>query len=515
MPISRRMWLTGAAALTAGCTRRNPARPNLLLVVADDQSWPHAGAYGDNFVQTPAFDRIAKEGVLFTHSFSVCPSCTPSRTALLTGRHLWQAGEAGVLYGTIPAGLPLLTHSLEDSGYRTGFTGKGWAPGDWRAAGLRRHPNGKEFNTRKHATPVAPGLDDRDYAANFADFLDDGDPSKPFFFWLGSTEPHRLYDPAASDRLGRALNNIRVPSSLPDTGTTRRDMAAYYSEIEWYDQQLGKVLDLLEKRAILDDTLIVVTSDNGMPFPRAKVNLYDGGLRMPLAMRWGRRFRGDRTTSALVSHIDIPSTLLSAAGLPNLPGASGQSLLPLLDGKTDVARGHVLAGLERHTYCRPDGATYPARSVRTRDFLYIRNFEPDRWPTGGPDFVSSNKTFHGDIDGAPVKDELLAPANAKRFARELALCVGKRPAEEFYHLPSDPDQENNIISRDTHREALHQLRALLETDLRATGDPRIEGRDPWKAYPYRQTTGFGASFNSSLSPEARTAAREGAAHKPE
>jgi uncharacterized sulfatase len=484
-------------------------------VVADDQSWPHAGAYGDKFVRTSVFDRIAKEGVLFTHSFSACPSCTPSRTALLTGRHLWQAGEAGVLYGTIPAGLPLVTHALEDAGYRTGFTGKGWAPGDWQAAGLTRHPNGKGFNTRKHAAPLPPGLDARDYAANFGDFLNEGDSSKPFFFWLGSTEPHRVYDPAAHERMGRNLAGLRVPGYLPDTETTRKDLAAYYAEIEWYDQQLGKTIALLEQRGLLDDTLIVVTSDNGMPFPRAKVNLYDAGLRMPLAMRWGRRIQGGATVSALVSHIDIPSTLLAAAGLPNLPGAAGQSLLPVLEGKTEVARDHVLAGLERHTYCRPDGVGYPARSVRTRDYLYIRNFAPDRWPTGGPDFVSSNKTYHGDIDGAPVKDELLDPANAKRFARELGLCTGKRPAEEFYHVPSDPDQERNLIAREEHSDALRQSRGLLGADLRATGDPRIEGKDPWRSYPYRQTTGFGASFNTALSEEQRKAAREGAAHKPE
>ena len=232
MPLSRRDLLAGATALPIACSRHSPARPNLLLVVADDQSWPHAGAYGDKFVHTPVFDRIAKEGVLFTHSFSACPSCTPSRTALLTGRHIWQTGEAGVLYGTIPTGLPLVTHALEDSGYRTGFTGKGWGPGDWKAGGLTRHPIGKEFNSRKHPAPVAAGLDERDYAANFGDFLNDGDQGRPFFFWLGSTEPHRVYDPKASARMGRKLDGLRVPSYLPDTETTRKDMADDRRQLE-------------------------------------------------------------------------------------------------------------------------------------------------------------------------------------------------------------------------------------------------------------------------------------------
>lgn len=515
--LSRRACLSGALTLPLAC-RRAPAptaQPNLLLVVADDQSFPHAGAYGDPFVRTPVFDRIAREGTLFTHSYSACPSCTPSRTALLSGRYLWQAGEAGVLYGTIPAKLPLVTHALADAGYRTGFTGKGWAPGDWRAGGLTRHPNGQEFNQRRHPGPVATGLDPRDYAANFADFLNSGDPAKPFFFWLGSTEPHRLYDPAAADRLGRTLDQVPVPGFLPDTPATRRDLAAYYSEIEWYDQQLGKVIAELERRGILEDTLIIVTSDNGMPFPRAKVNLYDAGLRMPLAIRWGRHLASGQTTDALVSHVDIPTTLLDAAGLPNLPGAAGQSLLPLLRGRTSIGRAQVVAGLERHTYCRPDGATYPARSLRTREYLYIRNFAKDRWPTGGPEFLSSNKTTHGDIDGAPVKDELLDPANATKFARYLALATAQRPPEELYYLAADPEQLTNLATDPAHRINLERLRGALENELRATKDPRIDGQDPWQAYPYRQTTGFGASMNSTLSPAQREAARTGSAHKPE
>ena len=170
--LTRRELLGGTVALAVGAcdAPRSGRRPNILLAYSDDQSYPHASILGDPVVRTPAFDCVAREGVIFAHSYSACPSCTPSRSALLTGRHIWRVGEAGVLYGTLPPEYPLFTHMLEDAGYHTGFVGKPWAPGDWRAAGLRRHPFGTEYSSRLESAPPA-GVDTRDYAANFEDFL--------------------------------------------------------------------------------------------------------------------------------------------------------------------------------------------------------------------------------------------------------------------------------------------------------------------------------------------------------
>src|SRR5512134_3695072 len=131
--LNRREWLTAAVGLTGCATRQQ--RPNILFVIADDQSWRHNAS-------TPAFERVAKDGVLFRNSFCASPSCTPSRSAVLSGRHVWQQKEAGVLYGSMPQDLPLYTHLLEDAGYFVGFTGKGWAPGNWQAQGLKRNPCG-------------------------------------------------------------------------------------------------------------------------------------------------------------------------------------------------------------------------------------------------------------------------------------------------------------------------------------------------------------------------------------
>jgi hypothetical protein len=154
------------------------------------------------------------------------------------------------------------------------------------------------------------------------------------------------------------------------------------------------------------------------------------------------------------------------------------------------------------------------RAVRTHRHLYIRNFAPERWPTGG-DYLSSNRTTHGDIDGAPTKDVLLAKTAARQYPREVEWCLGKRPAEELYDVEADPAQVRNSASDPAKAAELARLRARLEQHLKQTGDPRIEGRDPWHAYVYRQTTGFGASFNRSLPEAVRRQARDQPTHKPE
>jgi len=505
--MNRRRMLGASLAAAASCGRSRVKRPNILFILADDLSWAHAN--------TRVFQRLAAEGTVFSHSFSACPSCTPSRSAVLTGRHIWQVGEAGVLYGTMPAGIPLFPHLLEDAGYWTGFTGKGWGPGDWKAGGLGRPPTGREYNALEHSPAVRAGIDKRDYAANFEAFLRERPRQAPFCFWMGVTEPHRIYAAGAGLAAGKRLADVRVPAFLPDTPEVRSDLLDYLSEVDWLDAQVARSLAVLSRTGEINDTLIIVTSDNGMPFPRAKTTLYDWGVRMPLVIRWGARVQGGRRVDEMVSHVDLAPTILDAAGLPAPPGISGRSLLPLLDGRQEAPRTHVFTALERHTICRPGGAGYPMRAIRTRERLYIRNYAPDRWPTGGPDFVSSNRTVHGDVDGAPVKDFMTDPVNQRRFAREYELCFGKRPAEELYDVAADPDQVRNLAGDPARAGEAARLRAALDSYLKQTSDPRAEGRDPWSSYPYRQTTGFGASFNTTLSEAEREAAGAAPAHKPE
>ncbi len=496
-------------AETCALAAARDERPNILFVLSDDQSWLHTGATGDPVVQTPAFDRIAAEGVLFTHAFTACPSCTASRGAILSGQDIWRIGQAGVLYGSVPADLPLYPLLLEDAGYFIGYTGKGWVPGDPHALGQTRYPMGREFNVRLEGT-VATGIDRRDYAANFADFLAARPEGKPFCFWFGATEPHRVYQQGMGQHIGLNPDGVQVPAFWPDVPDVRGDILDYYYEIQWFDSHLESMIAQLEELGELDCTLIVVTSDNGMPFPRAKTTLYDWGTRMPLAIRWADEVPGGRVVDDFVCHTDFAPTFLDAAGVVAPEEMTGCTLLPILrsdrEGSVEVTRNRVFTASERHTWCRPGGATYPMRSLRNREFLYIRNFTPDRWPTGGPTFLSSNRTFHGDVDACPTRTFMLEPDNQERYPEQYELCFGRRPPEELYDVRTDPAQVKNLAHDPQYESIRKQLAEELTLHLVRTGDPRINDQDPWQDYIYHQTDGFGAVYNRSLPSDVRARA---------
>ncbi len=478
-------------ATLAGCgpqpAPESSRRPNILFAISDDVSWLHNGAAGDPNVRTPAFDRVAKEGVLFTHAFTAAPSCTPSRSAVLTGQAIWRLEEGGLLWSTLPAKFDVYPLMLETAGYHVGFTGKGWGPGDYRPGGRQRDPTGQGYQQRRY-DKVPEGISAIDYAANFEDFLRAKPAEQPFCFWFGGSEAHLPYAQGAGLAAGKKLANVSVPPFLPDADVVRGDILDYYVEIEWFDSHLARMLASLEQAGELDNTLIVVTSDNGMPFPRAKTTLYDWGVRMPLAIRWGQRVPGGRVVDDFVSHTDFAPTFLAAAGLAPPAAMTGRSLLDVLfsgeQGRVDASRDKVFTAIERHTWCRPKGVPYPSRAIRTHDYLYIRNYEPGRWPAGDPDFDSTPQGFYGDIDRSPTKTFMMEPANQEKFPREFALCFGKRPAEELYHLAGDPGQIHNLAAQPEHAEVQQELRQQLERYLAETKDPRVEGRSPWDDYPY-------------------------------
>ena len=461
-----------------------PQPPNILFYIADDMS-PFTESQA-----IPAFRALEAQGVSFKNAFTNAPSCTPARGILLTGQHLWDLREGGTLFGALPASLPVFPLLLEEAGYWVGHTGKAWGPGSLEAGGWEadKNPVGAAFQNQKIQPPPA-GMSAVDYAGNFEVFLDQKPAGSPFFFWYGSYEPHRRFEAGLGVGAGKSLDQAVVPPSLPDHPVIRNDILDYDVEVEHADQHLGKMLRYLEERGELENTLVVVTSDHGMPFPRAKATgLYDDATRIPLIISGPGVFGQARDVSDFVGLMDIGPTLLEYAGLAPPSVMKGQSFLPQLmsteQGWIDADREHIVLALERHTLARPGHVGYPMRAIRTTDYLLVHNYESDRWPAGDPDYVSIHQGFFGDIDAGPAKDLLMDQRDDPDIRPYFDWATGKRPAMELFDLSTDSAQLTNLAAYPTYASVKDSLYALLNTFLLEARDPRAYGRSPWDANPY-------------------------------
>jgi uncharacterized sulfatase len=421
---------------------------------------------------------VAAEGVLFSNAFTAAPQCSPNRAAILTGRHIGSIREAGTHDSLFPRDLTVYTELLAASGYHVGYTGKGWSPGNFQGAGWSQNPVGKAYSQIRTAPP-AGSMSNVDYAANFERFLSDRKNGQPFCFWFGANEPHRGYQEGAGvNKGGKDPKTVTVPAYLPDTDAVRRDILDYAYEIEWFDRHLMRMLELLEQAGELDNTLIVVTADNGMPFPRAKATLYEDGIHVPLAIRYPAGTKGGTVAKEIVSHIDLAPTFLEIAGLDIPRQMQGTSLMGLLkadkSGQAD-RQPFAIAGRERHTSARPDNVGYPSRAIRTEDFLYIHNFKPDRWPLGDN---------QDDVDGGPSKSEVLKGRQDESLRRYFDLTFAKKPEHELYDIRTDRECLKNLAYEAKHMETRDRLWSTLKSVLEEENDPRVlGGGDIFESYP--------------------------------
>jgi N-sulfoglucosamine sulfohydrolase len=464
--------LVSLALVLSACSPAPQPPPNIIFAIADDWSWPHAGAYGDSVVSTPTFDRLADEGVLFEQAFVSAPSCTPSRGAIVTGQHFWRLGAGAELWSYWPSQFAEYPKLLAQAGYHVGSFRKGWGPGE--------HPDQPD-------NPAGPQYESVD------DFFAARADAQPFALWFGTSDPHRPYEPGSGAASGMDLDAIELFPHLPDAPEVRSDVADYYWEVQRFDREVGELLSEIEAMGELDNTLVFVTSDNGMPFPRAKANIYDAGVRMPLVVSWPARVSGGRRVTDLVSLTDVAPTILEAAGLPVPAEMTGRSLVPLLissaSGRVDESRDYVLFGKERHVPAQeaPVSGGYPMRAIRTDDYVYIRNFLPDRWPAGTPDYENAyvEHAWLADTDNGPTKTYLWEHRAEPGGARLYDLAFAKRPAEELYDLREDPGQLNNLAADPAYAAVKNELSQRLTAALEATGDPRVVGgAESWETQPY-------------------------------
>ena len=494
-------------------------QPNIVFAFADD--WGrYASAYAKHqgwrslsqFIDTPHFDRIAGEGALFLNAFVPAPSCTPCRSSILSGQYFWQTGLGAILDGAVwDESIPSFPLELERrAGYFLGYQYKVWSPGYPANApiGAKRtqyEPAGSNFAQFSHwvtANAAQLGVDEAkqvlydETRQNFRAFLDARPDGRPFCYWWGPTNTHRTWERGSGKSLWGldpdALTG-HLPEFLPDVHEVREDVADYLGECLAVDHGIGILLDELDHEGVLDNTLFVVSGDHGIPgMPRAKCNLYDIGCEVALAARWPGRITPGREIHDFVNVMDLAPTFCEAGGIEPPTNMTANSLMPLLEsdrtGQVDSSRDFVVTGRERHVQIARAGyLPYPQRALRTNEFLYIVNFEPDRWPMGDPagldmplttapeydQLAYDTMVAYPDLDASPTKAWMIHHREEPEVQPLYELGFGKRPREELYDLNNDPHHMHNVVGDPAYAQSRKTMEERLFSVLREQQDPRV------------------------------------------
>jgi N-sulfoglucosamine sulfohydrolase len=489
--------------------------PNIVFCFADD--WGrYASAYREldkqpspnHVVKTPNVDSIAKRGVLFNNAYVCAPSCTPCRSALLSGRYFFNCGQGAILNGAVwDSKIPSFPLLLRDQGYSIGKTGKVWSPGTPADAPIggqqySYQQSGMSFmNFSEHVTAAmkkGSSLDEAkqklaaEVRGNFQSFLKAREAGKPFLYWFGPTTVHRTWVKGS----GKALWQIepdqlqgKLPPFLPDVPEVREDFADYLGEIQAWDFYVGTILDELKQSGELNNTIVVISGDHGAPgFPAGKCNLYDFGTNVMLTVA-GPNIPGGRVIDDFVNLMDLTPTFLDIGQAKHPEQINGRSLWPVLmstkSGQVDPARDYVITGRERHVAsARAGNLPYPQRALRTKDYLYIRNFKPDRYPLGDPgqtmtteEITNNTRAGYADMDASPTKAWLVEHRDDQQWKWHVDYAFGKRPGDELYDLKSDPHQIKNVAADPQYAEILKAQQTRLTKLLTEAGDPRVVEAD--------------------------------------
>jgi N-sulfoglucosamine sulfohydrolase len=404
--------------------------PNVLYLHSHDTG-RYVEPYGHP-VATPNIQQLANQGIVFREAFCAVPTCSGSRACLLTGQY----GHSNGMLGLAHRGWELndydehIVHTLRSAGYWSALIGEQHLSLDPERLGYDRVV--KVESTRVET--VAPTAID----------LIGGEPPEPWFLSVGFFETHREF--FAPSSVGDVLYS-RPPANLPDVPATRRDMASYKASARSLDQGVGSVLAALDEHRLVDNTLVIFTTDHGIAFPGAKATLYDRGLGVALIVRGPGGFEGGRVVDALVSHLDVYPTVCDLAGIEHPPFLQGRSLLPLARREATEVRDEIFAEATFHA------AYEPQRCVRTQRHKYIRRFGDRALP------VLPN------TDDGPSKDLLL----------ELGWGERPIPFAQLYDVALDPNEAANVIDDPAYADVRRDLEARLDRWMRDTDDPILDG----------------------------------------
>lgn len=431
----------------------SPAQPNILLIISEDNG-PELGCYGEPYVKTPHLDRLASRSVRFDRAYVPQAGCSQSRAAYLTGLYPHQNGQIGLAtwkFRMYSEQTPNLVRSLKDVGYRTGIIGK-------------LHVNPKSafpFDFKKITTSNFARKKLKAYAAEAREFITQSE--KPFFLSVNYPDPHRPFTKKVGGLPKKPLEPDEVKPFAyfgegVDTPNLREQVANYYNCMSRLDSLVGDLLKVLQQSGKADNTLIIYFGDHGADLLRGKRTSYEGGVRVPLIIKWADRWQAVR--NELVSTLDLMPTLLEVTGADPVPNLAGHSLIPLLDGQAKNWRTHLFT--EFHTHSGHN--YYPQRTVRDDRFKLIQNLMPNE-VNPGYDFTI-NRFFAGlqeAIDASPVSDAYA--------------LMRKPPAFELYDLKNDPYEFRNLAANPGHVKTLNDLQARLLKWRQDTKDPMLDSKN--------------------------------------
>jgi N-sulfoglucosamine sulfohydrolase len=446
--MTRRTFLAQAAATAPLIAQSRPR--NVLLMIADDLGL-HTGAYGDKSAITPNLDRLAQEGVRFTNAFCTTPSCSASRSVLHSGLHNHANGQYGHAHAFHNfAYLPFVkpcSALLKEAGYKTGVVGK-------------MHVNPIQ-RFRWDLDSQGADRDVRNMADRAQTFIQSSS-GMPWFLQIGFGDPHRdatgfaNRDYKGVKRTPFDPAKVPVPSFLPDNSPTRAEIAEYYEASNRCDQGVGMLLDILKSSGQLDNTLVIFLSDNGMPFPNAKTNLYDAGARLPLIVRAPGNRAGGAVNNAFVSWTDITPTILDFTGAkPPEYAMHGRSFLPVLEQENPSGWDRVFFS---HTFHEVT-MYYPVRGMRNARYKYLRNL-----------FSELEFPFASDLFESKTWQSIRAAGETGTIGRRKASRYLHRSPEELYDIKADPDELNNLADQPQHRAALDAMRSEVKAFQQRTKD---------------------------------------------
>lgn len=433
-----------------------PAPRNVVMIVVDDQGF-EAGCYGNAVIQTPHLDALARQGTRFEYAFCTTSSCSASRSVILTGLENHANGQFGHMHGyndfhthKFVESLPVL---LSRAGYRTCSIGKYHVQPE-RIYHFDVYANDGVMGGR---SPVR-------MAENARRFIQRKD-SRPFFLYFCTSDPHRSRHGFANGRDYPGIkpvvydpDKIPVPHFLPDEPEVRAELAEYYQAVSRLDQGLGHLLRVIDETGHADDTLVIYLSDNGIPFPGAKTNLYEPGMRLPLVIRSPDQKRPGLVSRAMVTWADLTPTILDYA---HASGPSykmhGRSMMPILDQESPDGWDEIYAS---HTF-HEITMYYPMRVIRTRRYKYILNLA---YPLDFP--------FASDLYASDTWQGVLR-RKAKMYGSRTVEAYLHRPRNELYDLQADPHEVHNLAGDPQHAKVLAELQAKLKAWQQRTKDPWI------------------------------------------